>query len=371
MNVPSQLEEAGDATRPSSSLAGNLPMELVLGIMDAAIAQHRRGEFHWSLSLSLVCRTVRASVLPIMYEVIFLDVKSNREGAFGGWDGEVYKHPELAFLSWLLHNPGAPPRQHIKHLVFRHDGDFSEEDLGWAGSLDGSKPAEWPVERMSARYLSDATCLYRAGLRPNRAFHVGSPSNNSDTMPSDLFSRMTLDVLPGTQYRTHSQLWAGKPDDVVQDGEKTTHIRQCCMTRSEIDPQAAGFILAGELVAGEQPTATILLTVQLVDGDYIQRFPEVLLAGLAAFLKEPGDARIVLACSHKYRIAGQTLADFVRTGAAAANFPQDAFKGRVRVSHFGWTPRLMEDDMFHALAHELRSGGDPWDAGYGLASGSE
>lgn len=50
-------------------------MELVLNIMDAAIAQHRNGSLRWCLTLSLVCRAVRTTVLPAIYEVLFLDVE--------------------------------------------------------------------------------------------------------------------------------------------------------------------------------------------------------------------------------------------------------------------------------------------------------
>ena len=71
MNAPSQSDEARDNACLENTLVCNLPMELVLGILDAAIVQHRRTDLFWSLTLSLVCSAVRASALSIIYETIF------------------------------------------------------------------------------------------------------------------------------------------------------------------------------------------------------------------------------------------------------------------------------------------------------------
>jgi len=111
MSFSSEPHNARNRVASPESLFGCMPMELILNIMDAAVVQHRRDNLCWSLTLSLVCSTVRATVLPIIYEVIFLDIEADRQRDFVGWDGRTHKHAPLAFLSW--HN-GVP-------TVFRPD----------------------------------------------------------------------------------------------------------------------------------------------------------------------------------------------------------------------------------------------------------
>jgi len=121
--------------------------------------------------------------------------------------------------------------------------------------------------------------------------------------------------------------------------------------------------------AAETPAVVTLLTVQLVDGDCFHRFLN-LLAGVAAYLKK-GERCIGLACSVNYRIAGQTVAEFIRV-AVPARLPQCALEGRVRISRLGWAPKPVENladfSMFDAVAHALRCGSDPWNGGHRLDS---
>jgi len=204
-------------------------MELVLGILDAAIVQHRRTDLFWSLMLSLVCSAVRASVLSIVYETIFLDVKTEKESKFVGWDNRIYQHAQLAFLSWLLNDSTAPPRQHIRHLIFQHNGQFPDDSIKWAGSRGESEHVEWPVELLTVRYLSDAACLYHAGLRPRRAVHIGAPCRKSDTLPSNLFEGAIRDAfLLIREYQSikYVQTWAGPEPSPTQPYQCLPAVRQ-------------------------------------------------------------------------------------------------------------------------------------------------
>ena len=346
--------------KSTSPLSVGLPVELFLDVLNHAIIQHRRDELYWTLSLSLVCRTARNLVLPIFYEVLFIDIGLVPEGVFTGWDGREYKHAQLALLSWLLHDSSAPPRQHIKHLVFRHEGSFNIDDITWDGPGSGSKSAEWLLERVTVRYLTDMECLYAAGLRPRRAFYIGTPDGIKGEMPCDLFSTTILNELPLAERRLHSLLRASAPEEVTEDDGRTSiRIKHQYIACCEIEPETTDFI-------SDHPPADdagpILLTVRLFDDDYFQRFPELLLAGLAAFIREIRNARMVLVCGADYKIASLSLVDFIRA-AVPATLPQDAVQGRIRICDTGFTLLPYTNDFFGALASELRCGGDPWGPG--------
>ena len=164
-------------------MAGRLPIELVWSILDAAIAQHR-DTLVWSLSLSLVCRRVREFVLPIVYEVVHLNFRDDREHNFTGWDGRTHQDLHLAFLSWLLHDPTAPPRRYIKHLIFDSNGISISDALVWSGGSEiagtiGDPGERLVVERLTVRLRSDALSLYYAGLRPHKSFNISLTSLQS------------------------------------------------------------------------------------------------------------------------------------------------------------------------------------------------
>jgi len=343
-------------------LAESLPMELVLSILDAALINGRVDDLRWCLSLSLVCRTVRAAVLPIVYEVISLDIRTQDRGSFTSWDCHPHTDPKLAFLSWLLHDTTAPPRQYVKHIIFRHDGHFSYKDLGWVGMGVDSESSEWPFERLTARYHQDIKRLYRAGLRPQKVFHIGPSSEHSGILPStDMFACAIKEaVLPRRLWR-HQLAWPGKPhEDKISETASTKRAQQTCVLRGEMDPDSNGFIYNP---SGQQ--AYPVYTVQLTSGDYLHQYPKLLLDGLMAAFKYSSDAQVILACNIDYRIADQTIGDFIRS-AVPATLPREALEGRLRISHAGWTPIVAQDDAFYNLAHTIRRGGDPWDMGRGV-----
>jgi len=110
MNTSPQSERLTVSAQLHRSVAGELPIELVLSVVDHAIALHRQEDPERSLSLSLVCRIVRASILPIVYKIVYIDIREKIKRDFTGWDGRIYQRPHFAFLSWLIHDPTGPPR---------------------------------------------------------------------------------------------------------------------------------------------------------------------------------------------------------------------------------------------------------------------
>ena len=330
-------------------------MELILNIMDAAVVQHRRDNLCWSLTLSLVCSTVRATVLPIIYEVIFLDIEADRQRDFVGWDGRTHKHAPLAFLSWVLHDRTAPPRQHIKQIFFRHDGHFGDEDLDWHDPGEASEPAAWMVERLTVRFPEDARCLFRAGIRPQKVFHIGSTAQATNVLMEPLVRMVRIVLENGL---SHSHIWNRRPKhfEAIKDPNR---ISQRSQSRYEIDT------IIGDIIPPKEVNR--VLTIQLDDGDYLQRSPDVLRQGLAAGLVLGSDVQIILACNASYRIADQTVADFIRgLGTTLQGLSLETVKSRVLVSHAAWVPELVDEEAFCAVANALRCGRNPWSLGHAV-----
>jgi len=351
---------SGSIAAPGISLAESLPMELVLDILDAALINGRVDDLRWCLSLSLVCRTFRAAVLPVVYEIISFDIRPRDQGSCMGWDGHQHTDVGLAFLSWLLHDATAPPRQHVKHVIFRHEGRFSHKDLGWVCLGVDSEPSEWPFECLTTRYYQHAKHLFRAGMRPQKMFNMLPSMSRGGTISplTGIFVRAVKDADAYRTIKTHQLTWVDEPlPDEASTDARARHAHQTRMMCCEVDPGAAVFIYN----APDQQTRPIH-TVQLTAGDYLHQYPNLLLDGLAAAFEHSSGAQVVLACSVDYRIAGQSIGDFLRTAVPTA-LPREALEGRLRISHTAWTPIVVQDDPFYNLAHAIRCGRDPWDVG--------
>jgi len=232
MNAPLPSEHLTAGAQSSHSFAGNLPIELIWSILDAAIAQHRDA-LVWSPSLSLVCRSTREFVLPIVYEVVNLKVRDDHEHEFTGWDGRTHQDLHLAFLSWLLHDPTAPPRRHIKHLIF-HSNDVSTANaLEWSSGSEiagttGDPGERLVVERLTVRFRSDASDLYHAGLRPRKTFHICLMSLLTRASVTPDFGQI---VRATTLYKpAWAVLWFSKEN---AGGAEVSFIRQSCLMRTQ------------------------------------------------------------------------------------------------------------------------------------------
>jgi len=356
MYSPIQTKDANSSAGTSSNLATSLPLELILAIVDAAIAQHRVDNIYWCLQLSLVSHTIRAHVLPLAYDFLFLKTTERLAGSFTGWNGQTHKHLQSAFLSWLLHDPNAPPRRHIKHLVFTSDSFYDEEDLNWGGprtDVEPSKPL-WPIEQLTCRYYGDMMGLYCVGIQPRKMLLVGiTPHDDKDISPRDVFTRLLLTTPVGS----HNQVWTEEPEK-SQGGGFTTRLKQQTATRREIHFTKAHRVATA---TPKRDSATMVLTIQLSEGDYLHNFPNVFLMGLEDVL-QCTKAEIVLACNVDYRVTGQTVAKFIH-GSTQRSVSAEVVKARVRISHKAWLPRDTTEDLFTTLVKAELRGHDPWDTG--------
>ena len=358
-----QSEQPTSSAHIENSVAIDLPIEIVLDILDAAIVLKTKADLSWSLSLSLVCRRVRACVLPIAYEVVYLDCRGYREGGFTGWDGRLYKDPQLAFLSWLLHDPNAPPRQHIKHLIFRGKNSFNEEDIAWAdeGKAAGTTdPMDegWAVEQLSVRLHSLATKLYHMGLRPGKTFRLCHAGERSDIPVDDPFAYMVAVTIRNqlNLYESHAQLWVTKKPG---NGDDPAAIWQSLVMRYQFNR------LTGKTVVSANGSGRCH-TYHLDETSFLLQRPDLLRAGILEAFARSTEVQVVLACRTGCRIAGQTIEEFVRATIPANLLP--SVEGRIRVSHAAMAS-LVEGDMFRTMAHASRSGGDLWDRGHPISFG--
>ena len=150
-----------------------LPDELLLDVLEATARIHRVEDLRWSLSLMLISRAVRRSILPVLYETLALDIRGSGREDCVGWDGRKHAHVQMAFLAWLLNNPDAPPRLYIKHLVFRHYSSWRYAELIWStGGAPATEDGLWTVDRLTLQFKPDAGRLYKAGLRATHAIHM-------------------------------------------------------------------------------------------------------------------------------------------------------------------------------------------------------
>ena len=151
---------------PESSLTDSfqdLPIELVLRIIDILALDLRDSEPTRARSLVLISRSVRRNILPLLYEVFAVMIKAPLR--ITGWNGESYSHPALAFLSWLLCTPSAQPRWHIKVLIFCNPIEF------WAAELapNEDEAVTWLIDNLIVMHQWDARQLKSAGIHARSA----------------------------------------------------------------------------------------------------------------------------------------------------------------------------------------------------------
>ena len=270
--------------------------------------------------------------------------------------------PTASLLSWLLHDPTAPPRQFIKHIIVRRTGRFTAVDLDWHGPRKTSQSVEWKVEQLTVQHDEDAPYLYSAGMRPQTTFLIGCLSRRTNILPSEKPTDKIHNLIGWGSNGTHWHTWArssensdiGEDGNIIMRGLRTMQHRTI---REQLDPRTMSVVLSQD--AGQ------VLTIQLEDGDLFHDHQDVLLKGIAAALARDR-VQVVLACTTDDRIAGQKVEDFIR-GAVPTRLPRKAVvEGRLRVSYMAWAPMLVEDDSFDALAQSQRCGRDPWDMGHAI-----
>ena len=338
-----------------------LPVELLIPMFDQAARVHRGNHLVWSLSLSLVSHAVRKSILPLVYEQLVIDVHDSKRRPCSGWDASAHIHPQLAFLSWLINDPTAAPRQHVKHLIFRNETIFMASDLAWDRPAKTRLEAEvvggqWSIEHLTVTRISDANKLRVAGLRAKHAHHFDWTSIEPDHNAVRLFTRLALPHIP-RDYAIrqtvgfHLHAWAGQ----LQKGT-TMHSQQAIVMR-DFSPTTLEYL---ETTA-EMTIGAVTISLQLVDGDRFQRLPHILLEDVVALMRGRMTVKLVLVASPSYRIGGMTVGRLVTSAPTTLVSPD--VRARIRISRSVWDQAIISRDPFLAFSLAVRSGSDPWDIG--------
>ena len=352
-------------------------MELVMDILDTAAFNHHQDELSWSLTLSLISHPARASVLPILYRTLFLDVKKLKGTPCIGWDGRSHAHRQLAFLSWLIHDSKAPPRRHIKHFIFRHDGDFSATDLRWGDAVnnarfsglssssegdeseDNSPVCLWKIEHLTVRFQLDARQLHMAGICVAQAHHVKLASPvDGDAANTDLLSRFMSMAVPfhGSRNRGISfyRTWIWQSGDHSQQDLRILS----GLVQTELDPSnMRGWPAAA--AADVQPN--IFIVFDLAEGDGFPWSPTSLFEDVMETLLEYPNAAVVFACKPTFRVGGHTMEDLVTN--AAPNLISLESLERIYFSKQTWDRDVEIKDPFVAFTRMVTRGHNPWDHG--------
>jgi len=304
-----QAHQISALALPLEYSSGILPIELVLHIIRSAIVQNRMDELPWCLSVSLVCHAVRTSALPILYKVLFLSTISAAGHAYTGWDGKEHKHVGLAFLTWLLHDRSAPPRHHIKHLMFRHQGVLGRGELLPAHPRAEAEAAEWPIQRLTVEHVDSMYSLRRMGLRPQQTFQIGPHMYAGSPLDTDLLSTLDSYILSERLGRVHVQAWPAGIQEEYLGGETHPRLRLDYIACNDVSS-----ISADASLTSMPQKLEITLTIHFVEGDYLQQYPKLLLTGITELMSMIPVGPVILACGTDYRIAGQPMADFIHNG---------------------------------------------------------
>ena len=347
------------------TMALSLPIELVLDVLESAALNYRDTDRQWSLSLSLVSRTVRGIILPIVYEVLVIAIESEIGTKCVGWNGREYSHPQLAFLSWLLHEADAPPRQHVKHLIFRHDSDFfatnigreSDDEDGTRRSDNGMVPLRWEIDYLTVRYRLDATELFFAGIRPAHAFRVSVHSRNIVmTRPHLDLAGLSVQNNHGS-VSVHRRFWTSQ---TTYEGRQRRV--SSCAVFAAMDPGSSRMVFI-PMNKEDRAAGRFWSTMELGSENGAQELTSELLEEIANLLETISGAEVTLSCGTTYTAAGGvSVEQFIRNTQQSKLVPH---LSRLKVARgSSWDFGLMSKDIYLAFARAVHSGRDIWDRGH-------
>lgn len=343
----------------------HLPLELVLLIVEAAAVANRDNNLVWALSLSLISRAARACALPLLYGLLVIEIFGEIETPTTGWDRREYWHRKLALLSWLLCNPNAAPRSHIKQLIFRHDSAFDPSDIA-----EQSKSFSWEIDYLIVEYAADLESLLAAGLRGRRVIQVDPYDDYLREGNQNVYSvRLGRFSFSSTE-RVYISLWTcpadsdDSSDDTSEEfddrdpsgvpARQSTERRISLLIVRDLEPGTSyrhlevplerqghfAFIELGSQHGYDDLTASLLLDITQVGSDKFQ---------------------FVLVCDEAYTPGGRVLEQAVVESAAGLN--QDIMDRL-------WIKRMRHDDRqrllrdpFRTVARLASQGRDPRDSG--------
>ncbi|KAH7048513.1 hypothetical protein BKA62DRAFT_739405 [Auriculariales sp. MPI-PUGE-AT-0066] len=155
--------DENDVALSRAATATPLPLELLLSIIELLVVTNRDVSLHSTLALSTISRSVYNVVLPLAYEVLHIEIEPPQESDwYVGWNGCKYPHRSLSCLSWLLCNPDAAPRRHVRHLIF---SPHAVSDFDHLPYLSRSKQqSTWTIERITYNSALSALLLGQIGI---------------------------------------------------------------------------------------------------------------------------------------------------------------------------------------------------------------
>jgi len=379
------MHKTGTESSLDASESQRLPLELLISIFQFFVFDNRHNQMVSVASVSLVSRTIRAIILPLRYEVLNLDIRtdSNSPPVYG-WDGRPYRHRSIAFLSWLLWNSSVAPRQHIKHLIFRHDSNFKANELNITASSDSdsdndvpdvaqamhdlglaearpepNNAPEWAIEHVTVEFRMDILQLSAAGIRPRSVHHLSVSGFEYDAAAYDVFSTTFM----GYDHRTrvYIRAWTqAMAEEKKQTPEKS---------EQRVDWREFRYITYRDLSEDDQyrgrevPDAQrgVFLVIELgnhLGFDTIS--PGIVRQVSSIVQRSERDLvfHVVLVCSAE---ESTSVAEALLT--ATDSIPIQ-YRDKVWISHKRWLPiERMLHDPHAAFARAVQAGVDPWDTG--------
>jgi len=368
VNLPVVHRTLVESISPAASC---LPIELVLHILELLAIELRDSNRAHAVSLSLVSRAVRKSILPLLYEVLVLRITGSGTGIVG-WNGRKFDHIRLAFLSWLLCNPSVPPRHHIKHLVFHHSYMFSGRDLADRENENASDSESesalpgrrWMIEDVIVTFPSDSTQLRMAGIHVRRVHWL---TKYAPEGPMDLLS--TRAQLSGEALRDEDPLarnclrfWTEHIEG--SETEQKPKLWTGVLQYQEIDPERG---IAGRIASPDMRGIHIFLDIGAKDG-FSELSSQLLEEIKSVFMADEKDVyQVVLVFA--WDAPEEDLYKAARELHLNSGKHKERSLERIWLAKSTWANRcMMRSDPQTALARVIQIGLDPWDMGRRLSN---
>lgn len=290
-----------------------LPVELVRDIIESLAREHIHTRSLWTASLSLVCKSVRAWVLPIVYKVFFV------EHWVDGTDSRPrHLHPSRVYFKYLLNTAKATARQHIRHLVIM--GVAFDGLIGDTGKDAGVQRTDWELDSLTLP-AEKVDFALQARIKPRRTFATD-------------------------EYRSST------PVGIALEMAMFERAEHCRWTPANTEGGAACRVIA--LRAPVDLTAPRYFHLQLTGrADRAAEVTEVCSVARTALTSHPG-VRVIFGVPDIEDVV--VLIDRLKQA-----FKDSPYASRVRLSHVIW-----DEDLRHSAAENvrlLRNGRDPWDVG--------
>jgi len=346
----------------SSDRLQTIPLELVLRIINILALDIRDYAPAYARSLFLISRAVRQSLLPLLYEVV--STMATEPHLIIGWDGRPHTHPALSFLSWLLCNPSAEPRRHVKSLIFCHSYNFYPHELGLAGNTEPPEElsCQWLLDNVIATHQWDARQLKLAGIHARAAHSLNGIMvdglGTSIGRGVVVFAVQLWDNAP--QGRHYIRLFTEPAWDPLSPVPRSSFreisdIRSNAFLYRELDPQRQY-----DIREVPKDSRGVFIFIDLGSGDGFGEFSGVFLDEIALIFEKDTNAvfHVVLVYPKSEKdIVVDGVAEKLRAHCGAQ------VHSRLWIARSSTDRRLMTQDHHLWVARAIQQGIDPWETG--------